>query len=505
MCLNGKDKLSKILNNLRNYSFFDKMLICQIYSKELMEFDHLAILENIGKNALPWELETFAELSILSEEKHPFKKFSPENNKDFVDTINYIRNYTHPYLNSLIGTQAFIDAYFMVNAMLQFKAQENIINRLYRYNYFWNYQDNEIDMISEFKNKYSGLTFDHFIELAHLIYFFSHKDFYQQSPIIYKQVYAYITQTHKAAINLLKITRKDYIVNQQSKNKGNLQNSIYGFNYLFPYPFIEYEDIIYLPLPYLIVDSVTESLLTRATNDDTHLREIIGKNVAQSYIENILKESNVYDEVVPEIAYSVGKNRIDSPDVMLKKDNLFCLIDSKLSTPKISLRQFVEEDESSIIKQYAKNIKQLYKRIQEFLNGYYYPFKDINTIDRKNVFGVVVLFENSFVSKEKVYREVCNQLNINYESCEGEYIRSNIKITELHDIERFAFSSFDFFRSLTINRDDSNKWNDISLYNDQHFKDDDIRLIPSLVSFQDKIQGMLLKAVTDLKKLGIVR
>ncbi|MBO5020026.1 MAG: hypothetical protein J6D52_05110, partial [Clostridia bacterium] len=69
----------------------------------------------------------------------------------------------------------------------------------------------------------------------------------------------------------------------------------------------------------------------------------------------------------------------------------------------------------------------------------------------------------------------------------------------------FAFSSFDFFRSLTINRDDSNKWNDISLYNDQHFKDDDIRLIPSLVSFQDKIQGMLLKAVTDLKKLGIVR
>ena len=43
-----------------------------------------------------------------------------------------------------------------------------------------------------------------------------------------------------------------------------------------------------------------ESLITRVTNDNDRIREDIGKHVAQSYIEYILKDGNVYEEVVPE-------------------------------------------------------------------------------------------------------------------------------------------------------------------------------------------------------------
>ena len=499
-----RNSIEEILIKLSHISFCEKMLYCFSSATRLMELDHLEILSNMNNTPLPWEIEAFAEMSILSKEKDDTISNQIKTQVAFNDSINLIRNYLHPYLERLKGTTDFANAFMMVTSLLQFKPQENIINRLYRYSYLWSYKDEVIDMQSVFSEKYSGLQYNCFIELAQLVYFFLSNEFAKVNPTTRGTIYTYIIRTHREAVKCLSITRDEYIVRQLEKNKNDLRNLVYGFNYLFPYPFVENNNNLYLPIPYLIIDAVTDSLLTRATNDDNHLREIVGKNVVQSYLEKILKESGVYDEVLPETTYHIRKNQIDTPDVMIKQGNCFCFFDSKLSTPKLSLRQFEEEDQRKTIAQYSKNIIQLYSRIKEFLDKKYYPFSEKKDIKKGNAFGIVVVFENSFVSKREIYRGVFATLGITPESSEAKFIMSNIKLTDLTDIEQFAFSSFNIFNVLLHDRDNEERWNDIRLFGEEYFKNDKPKLICSLNDFQETIQSMLQSNIEDMKKQGIL-
>ena len=122
------------------------------------------------------------------------------------------------------------------------------------------------------------------------------------------------------------------------------------------------------------MEAVTESLLTRVTNGNNLIREKIGKEIAQSYIEKILKECEVYDEVLPECEYYKRKQRFDSPDVLIMKGKQICFIDTKLSTPKLDIRKFDQRSIEKTILQYARYIIQVYNRVNDFCNGLVYPF-----------------------------------------------------------------------------------------------------------------------------------
>ncbi len=505
MC-NEKDLL-KVLEMLRKYPFLEKMLLCQLHAQKLMNFDHLDILPNISKNiVLPWEIEAFAELSLFSTGDMPNKSFNEQNNNDFADIITTIRNFLPPHLERLKNTPNFANSFIMAVGMLQFKCQKNILNRLYRYDYFWKYQDDNIDMPAIFAQNYQGLSYDYFIELAFAIYFFASLDANTAASVGINNtsnIFLYICHTHSQAIKLLSIKRDEYILRQTEKNNNDITNAVYGFNYLYPYPFIEFQGNTYLPIPYLIIDSITESLMTRATNDNYRLREDIGKFVAQAYIQHIFKDNNVYEEVISERPYKKGKQTIDSPDVMIKNHGQFCFIDSKLSTPKLSLRIFNETDITNTIQQYAKNVRQIYNRIIDFENKLYYPFSSSSTINKSNIFGIVVVFESSFVSQRDIYAEVFKSLGINPDSDEARFIQSNITITELSDIENIAFSSYNVFSALENKRDDSTRWHDMGLYSDTIF-DSDPQKLPSLLEFEDKTKIILTNLISDLINKKII-
>lgn len=258
-----------------------------------------------------------------------------------------------------------------------------------------------------------------------------------------------------------------------------------------------------MPVPYLIIDSICESLITRVTNGNDRLREDIGKYVAQSYIEHILKDERIYEEVVPEIQYKIGRQTIDAPDIMIKDNDAFCFIDSKLSTPKLSLRNFNETDLEKNIKQYAKNVCQIYNRINDFLDGKYYPFSSAATIDRSKVFGIVVVFENAYIFKSKILTEVFEKLKIDSESDEATYIKANIYITDLSDIENIASGSGNIFSALVSKRDDPKRWDDMGLYSDVSFNNDYIKT-QSMLAFETKIREALKENIAQMVQLQIL-
>lgn len=491
-----KGKLDAIVEKLRRYPFKEEMLLCQKYSTQLMELTHLNILNN--PNAVyPWELEVFAEFSLFADGIDATSSFVG-NEESFIRIINKIRNYQHPYLRKQKNMD-FVSALIMVTALQQFKSQENTLYRLYRYDYFWHFVNERIDMKKEFSNFFGGLSYSEFRDLCTLIYFYASLKKYSTANIIKALMYKY-----KEVIGFLSITRENYKCMQSQKIDANYENTVFGFNYLHPYPFIEFESYVYLPLPHLVIDAVTDSLLTRITIDNDTLREKIGKEVAQSYIEKIFTEGNLYDEVLPETTYRVGRNNIDTPDVLIRKGGKVCLIDTKLSTPKLEIRKFNSAAVKDTISRYAKNIIQVYKRVKDFNDGRYYPFEEVLAVERADVFGIVALFEDAYVSRRQVYQEVFAILEIDDDSDEAKYINSHIKITNFRDLELFAFRSYDIFRALTNKRDNPQEWDDLGLFNEMQYNDVEHHEITSVVNFEKASREVLYRSIKELSDLGLI-
>lgn len=221
---------NSIYNELKKYPFIEKMQICQHHSTKIMEINKLNIINDDESKIYPWEIEIFAELSILAESNNPTKTFNLEGYGNFIKIINSIRNYIHPYLKQKQGSSNYAYDFFMVTGMLQFKIQSNIYCRLFRYDYFFKFKNENINMNNIFSSSFNNINYNDFIELAVLIYFFT------SLPNNTNEIYQYIALRRLHIINTLKIKREDYIEKQNEKNRNNIDNCYYGFNYLSCYP-----------------------------------------------------------------------------------------------------------------------------------------------------------------------------------------------------------------------------------------------------------------------------
>lgn len=489
-------RLENIIDTLKHYPFVEKMTICQSYATQLMDTTKLSLFDN-PNIIYPWELQVFAEFALFADGDNADKSFRDDKGSAFFDIINTIRNYEHPFLKKRKDVD-FVNAYIMATGLQQFRFQENILYRLYRYNYFWNFANKNVDMPSAFSQKYDGLCYSEFQELAALIFFFG--SFKAQSNIIVK----IILQRYRSIIEHLKITREEYKCRQSDKNDDNFDNAVYGFNYLHSFPFVEFQNTIFFPLPYLIIDATTDSLLTRATYDDNHLRENIGLHVAQTYIESIFKECGIYEEVLPESEYRIKKRKIDSPDIMIKNGDDFCFIDTKLSTPKLEIRKFNQEEIDLTIGRYAKNVIQMYSRIKDFINGHYYPFADRTTVNPMNIYGIVAVLEEAYISRRQIYSEVIKKLGIDSESDEAKYIQEHIKFTNFKDLELFAFHSQDIFVALKEKAKNPKDWNDMGLYNSQYYGNKESNRISSLEDFISAKKELFMKYINEMTAYGLI-
>jgi len=386
----------------------------------------------------------------------------------------------------------------MVLAATQFKVQENIYNRLFRFWFYFNYKNDELNIEKEFKNTF-GCDYYEFMTFAMLIRFYISRELAGKTYDTTRDIWIFILSHYEHVVELLSIRREQYVNDQTEKNNGCIENGYYGFNYIHSYPFVIDEEALYMPLPYLIVDAVTDSLFTRLTYGNNNLRERIGKQTAESYLTYILTDGNVYCEVHKEVEYYIGKKRIESPDVMIRKGSKICLFDSKFSTPGINIRQFDSKEIDKLITRHTDFVVQMYNRIKEF--NYYNPFSKEIDYAENDIFGIISVHEDSYILKERVYNKAIDKLGLKKE--EADFLVSHILVLPLSQIEKFALYSRDIFPAIINRCDNSNTWMDFNIVDNSDESEAD--RIPAYENFMLYEEVLMSQVARDLIKNGIIR
>lgn len=435
---------------LKRYSFESKMNIAQKNSIEIMSFNGIVDADKLTNRFLPWELETFAALSISTGEEYDNQNFiDKKGEKKFFEIMNSIRNYLHPKIFSEDEEENLFDYFLIVTGLTQFPIQEDIRYKTYRYKYIFNFKNKKVDMAEEFKVKF-GADYQDYLNLGLIL----NLSFLAGN---HPQVLNYILRKYKHIIKKLAIERQQF--NElQSKITADSQQYLYGFKYFYQYPFITHNEKTYLPLPHLIMQTVTSSLLFRLTEGNNKLRTILGKEVLENYILHILKLTNQFDEVVGDFRYQSKDGGKDTLDAMMRKGNYCFMIDSKSMVPKLSLRDLATEDIQKSIYRLAEAVVQVYRHLTERLSNEYFPFDNKSHFLTENIFGTVIVLEESYIRREVVMKKAADLLDIKDGTKEYRYLCSNIKILSLYSLERMIFEDHDIIKKLIENRDSKKKW-----------------------------------------------
>ena len=276
----------------------------------------------------------------------------------------------------------------------------------YRFNHYFTYFDNELDMNSEFKSKF-GFPHHDYLLLAQLLWFV----FSVKTPCP-KLVSGINRKFNKHIVNYLSISREDY--NELFLKTGlSVENCAYSLRPSYSYPFISENNHVYLPTPHLLFQAVTTSMLYRLTDKNNALREKIGKIVFEDYLEMLSRKSGIYDEIIPEQVYNVDGSKVQNRilDLLTRINDTIILFDSKSFTPKSALRLFSEDAYSKDIERLAEAVAQVYTHLTvKFVKQYYYFTYDVNNVSDNNVYGIVIVQEDPHFFMERIYNKAKEQL-----------------------------------------------------------------------------------------------
>lgn len=479
---------------LKRFDFVAKMNICQNHSIDIMSTNGLISMNELKNKALPWELETFALFSVLSLNEYSNQNFeSNKGKKLFSEIITSIRNYEHPKLKSAKDNNQFTDYFIIVTGLTQFQIQENFYYKIYRYLYILNFKNEKVDMKKQFINKFD-CTYEEFLELGLII------NFLFANKIMDPKIFKYVIEKYQYVIRHLLKEREVYIRTQE-KITQNIEQYLYGFKFFYQFPFIQYDKNIFLPLPHLVMQSVTSSILFRITEGNDSLRQLFGKEVLENYILHICGLSKMFDEIVEEYEYKLkGNDR--TLDVMIKKGNLCFMLDSKSMAPKISLRDLTETEMQYTIDRIVKSVVQVYRHITERFQEKYYPFTNKIEFLHENIFGAVILFEDSFIRRELIMRKAAEVLRIDLGSEKYTYLCSNVMLISLHQLESMIFENEDIFQSLISRRKDASKWFDYNLSSDSKKEN---YLVPEINQVTQNAKDVLSDFIRELKHKGLIQ
>lgn len=344
----------------------------------------------------------------------------------------------------------------MLMALQQFPSQDSFLIKLYRYHYIFSFENEKIDMNKLFVQRFEC----DFINYARFAYILSVFTGVEMQNKLGKDFCKYIVSkalTDSIVKKNLSITKENYKKEILSFYKGKLEECYYGIKLQSLFPLIENDNCTYIPSPYLTIAAVTDSIFNRLTENDNDLRSIIGKEVIEEYLYTIYSQLSSVTYITRELQY--GNDKL-SPDVIVGEGDECIFFDTKLKTPSLKLRQFDDTMLEKEIGIYAKNIKQLYDRICDYLSGLYsldQPY------DKKHIFGVSVVFDDSYLPRRKIYDlafTLIKKDNPSISQDDLNFIHSRIKIIPLKDIENRVIrnrSVLPLLRQQALNKD---HWDD---------------------------------------------
>ncbi|MDD2378092.1 MAG: hypothetical protein PHS24_04975 [Bacilli bacterium] len=424
---------------LKRYSFDEKMRVLQYYSKQIMDINGIELKD---EQPMAWELETFLLFTVKATE-YQNKDFKGKNINEFIKIINCIKGFHHPIMSSKVGTFKFADFLLIALGSTQFDLQSFHTYKYYRYNYFFTYVSNNLNMKEEFYNKFN-VDYNSFLEFGSILSLF-----FSLKVNLDSEILKYIVLKYTKTTSLLMISRDEF-EKQIDKFSNSIDDYLYCIRPSYIYPFIEYNKTISLPLPHCITRSITDSLLYRLTDSNSKLRTLFGKNVLEDYLFGILNKSSLFDEVIKEKKYKKSHNILQTSDVMCRINDNYIFFESKATVPYAKTRCLDDNFINQEINKIRDAVVQLYKQIHLDFRNIYDFFKNNQevTFDYNNCYGIVVLLEESYIRRELIYKAVAKKLKINEDSELYIWIINHIKICNLYDIEKYAFSDTDILSAL---------------------------------------------------------
>lgn len=427
-----------ICRMLKRYSFDEKIRICNHYSRMLLDVNGDVSVEKMTKYSIyPWELETFLLLAIKATPEYKFDNFQGKNINKFLGMVSGIREFVHPEIEKLGENIKFADYFMVATGLIQFDIQEAKHYKMYRYSYIFNFCNDVIDMKQIFK-EFFGVEYKEFLRLGSFMLLLFGSGFNFNVEILNYLV----KNVFQIPFNQLLISLDEY-KEQLNSIATDFNDYVTCLRPSYKYPFIVKDECFYVPLPHTIGRAVTSSLLYRLTEGNNDLRSIIGKEILERYLVKILSESEVYEEIYPECEFEKEHhNRAKTLDVMMRVNDDYLFMDSKTAVPLIGLRLFDEESHKKEIVRLTENIVQVYRHLREFLPKFktYNPFKGNPHIDIDNLWGVIVVLEDSYIRRNIIYEHAAEKLCIEKDSNDYSWMTEHIKITNLYDVERFALS-----------------------------------------------------------------
>ncbi|MEQ6356040.1 hypothetical protein ABNX05_15535 [Lysinibacillus sp. M3] len=133
-------------------------------------------------------------------------------------------------------------------------------------------------------------------------------------------------------------------------------------------------------------------------------------------------------------------------------------------SPRISIRNLETDIIDKTQSRLTTHLVSLYKHIKNKFSKEYSPFESNNEFYIENIFGFVVLLEDSYIRREIIHQEAAKILKINTDSDEYKWMCSNLRVVNLYDYEKIVFHDENIFDHLTLIRDNESTWFNFGIY-----------------------------------------
>lgn len=422
---------------LKRFSFSEKMRMASIDSSHAILFGKNMQKESERTHAFPWCLETFVMLAMEAQE-YASGDFRGKNKRKFIKMCDAIWNAPAIVTQLPCGRFDFLDVFMAVTALNQFQIQESPWIRKYRYWQIFNNDSAPVQLKTLFAQK-MGAPYEDFMLLGHVLQVLFIAQANSKAFIIPTEALRYLLYIRfPEAAKQLKITRSEYVALQQkfAEDSDDPYRYVYSLCPSYQYAFVEEGSSIYFPLPHLLNQCVTSSLLYRLTEGDNDLRDQIGKHVWENYLLKLIAATGVYQEVFPEQPYTYLGSDSHSPDVLARQGNNVLFIDSKSTVPALGIRLFNPDSYEDNIRIIAENIKKIYNQLHRF--NHYNPFSGEVSSDKNDYWGIVVVLEDAYIKRARYFEAARELLKIQSDSAEWFWMISHIRVMSLYEIERIC-------------------------------------------------------------------
>ena len=344
-----------------------------------------------------------------------------------------------------IREQRFITENPFKNAMImiatlsyhQFSGQQSYEQLYYRYNFMYNFQNDIIDMKYVLTSKY-GIEYNEIRRITYQLLLWSTMSSEFSYSLIIQQ---YLKPDLLNKIHFLVRKLEDF---KEDFNKVSNHNLIYSFNdynLLAKYPIILYSNKYYIPYVPNIVLATTKSLMFDLTIGNDPLRQLIGKEVFESYIGHLLKHSEVTKDLKIVDEFKYDSTKLSSDYIVISRSHAV-FIEAKFMNVGLKLRMFDDDSMVVLFERLADHLVQVYKNMHNYslgLMNHKLP-RDLTC------YGLVVIYDDLYLLKDKIYDLAVEKINGEFsEKIDKSILTRQTIIVPLHSFEMILnYSTMNF-------------------------------------------------------------